>query len=95
MNKRLAESEEAALLTVYRLGEGAYGLPVRRLLAASLARQVSVGQAHVTLDRLEAEGLVRSRLAETTPGRGGRRRRHFQVTAAGVDALRAHGHRIP
>jgi DNA-binding PadR family transcriptional regulator len=40
------------------------------------------------MDRLEAKGLVTSRLGEPTAERGGRAKRHFEITADGLEALR-------
>ena len=42
-----------------------------------------------TDDRLESRGLLRSHMSEPTPERGGRSRRCFTVTAAGVREARA------
>jgi PadR family transcriptional regulator len=41
-----------------------------------------------TLDRLEAKGLVTSRLGESTPERGGRAKTYFRITGKGVRAVR-------
>ena len=84
----LGEFEQALLLAVLRVGEGAYGSSIRKELAACTGRKVSHGASYVTLDRLEAKGLVRSELGSSTPGRGGRRKRLFRVTAAGIAALK-------
>lgn len=88
MKKFLGELEQAVLLAVLRLGEGAYGLTVRQELEACTARRVTHGAAYSTLDRLEEKGLLESWLGESTPGRGGRRKRYFRVTETGVEALR-------
>jgi DNA-binding PadR family transcriptional regulator len=42
---------------------------------------------YTTLDRLEAKGLVMSRLGDPTPQRGGRAKRLFVVTPGGVEAV--------
>jgi DNA-binding PadR family transcriptional regulator len=56
---------------------------------ARLDREVAASAAYATLDRLEAKGLVASRTGESSPARGGRAKRHFTITAAGVRALAA------
>ncbi len=43
---------------------------------------------YTALERLEAKGLVASRMGDPTPQRGGRAKRYVTVTAAGVKALR-------
>lgn len=80
--------EHAVLLSLLRLGEDAYAVPLREELRAHLGREVSRGALYTALDRLEARGLVRSRLGDPTPARGGRAKRHYGVTARGLAALR-------
>jgi PadR family transcriptional regulator, regulatory protein PadR len=43
---------------------------------------------YAALDRLERNGMVASRMGESTPERGGRARRLFQVTSQGIKAAR-------
>ena len=43
---------------------------------------------YAALDRLEVNGLVSSTVGEPTPARGGRAKRFFRVTAAGLKAVR-------
>jgi PadR family transcriptional regulator, regulatory protein PadR len=71
------------------LGDGAYGLAVRREIAQRAEREVSIGAVYATLERLNDKGLVRSRQAEASDERGGRRRRYFKLTAEGDAALEA------
>jgi PadR family transcriptional regulator PadR len=84
----LGTLELAALLTVARLAEDAYGLAVRRDLADRLGRDYSVGAVYTTLQRLEDKGFLKSRASDPLPIRGGRSRRHFMLTSAGQRALR-------
>ena len=81
--------ELAALLTVARLADDAYGLAVRRDLSARTGRAHSVGAVYTTLQRLEEKGLLRSHRSDPLPIRGGRSRRHYVLTAAGTRTLRA------
>jgi DNA-binding PadR family transcriptional regulator len=83
----LGEFEQIVLLAVVRLGDEAYGVPIRREIAERAGRQVTVGALYATLDRLEAKGLVHSWFADPTPQRGGRSRRYFEVLPAGLEAL--------
>ena len=71
-----------------RLGDGAYGLAIRREIAERTGRRISPGAIYPTMDRLEEKGLVRSRVGPPRPGRGGRSRRYFALEPAGVEALR-------
>ena len=84
----LVELEQVVLLAVLRVGEGAYGVPVQREIARQTGRDLTLATVHKTLSRLEEKGLAASHTGEPTPTRGGRRRRHYAVTAAGERALR-------
>jgi PadR family transcriptional regulator len=75
------------LLALLRLGEGAYGMAVRREIEARAERDVSIGAVYATLDRLEEKGLAKSKLGEASEARGGRARKCFSITAAGARAL--------
>jgi len=84
----LGEFEQLVLLALLRLGEGAYGMAVRREIAERAGRAVAIGAVYATLDRLEAKGLVVSSEAAGAVERGGRARRFFSVTGDGMRALR-------
>ncbi|MGQ0736526.1 MAG: PadR family transcriptional regulator [Acidobacteriota bacterium] len=83
----LGEFEYAVLLAVLHLCE-AYAVPIRALLEERTGRAVARGALYTALDRLEAKGCLRSRLGDATIARGGRPRRYFTVSAAGLAALR-------
>ncbi len=55
----------------------------------STGRRVSLGSVYATLDRLEDKGLVTSFVGEPTPERGGRAKRHFEITSQGLEEVRA------
>jgi DNA-binding PadR family transcriptional regulator len=83
----LGTFEQAVMLAILRLGDGAYGRAVLHQVQESLARSVAAGAVYTTLDRLEQRGLINSRLAKGTAIRGGRARRYYVVAAAGNRAL--------
>lgn len=76
------------LLAVVRLGENAYGVPVRREIEKRTRRSLTVGALYRTLDRLEEKGYVRSWFGDPAPERGGRSKRYFRVEPLGIRALR-------
>ena len=49
--------------------------------------RLRAGAVHATLERLEAKGLVRSRMGTGTPIRDGRARRFDRLSSAGVAPL--------
>jgi DNA-binding PadR family transcriptional regulator len=83
----LGEFEQTVLLALARLGDEAYGVTMRMEIEERTGRQVSIGAIYPTLDRLEAKGFVSSYLGDPTPERGGRCKRYFKLTPAGVRAL--------
>jgi DNA-binding PadR family transcriptional regulator len=88
MSQPLGEFEQIVLLALVRLGSDAYGATVRREIEVRAGREVSISAVYTTLERLEQKGLVRSRIGEPTPERGGRRRRHFELLPLGARSLR-------
>jgi DNA-binding PadR family transcriptional regulator len=89
MNKKhLGELEQMVLLAILQLGEGAYGTAILEELEIRGDRKVSPGALFATLDRLEGKRLVRSRMGDPTPGRGGRPKRFMTVTQEGLEAIR-------
>lgn len=84
----LGEFEFIVMLALLRLGQEAYGVEVSREIERRCGRGVLVGSLYATLERLESQGLVTSALGESTPERGGRAKRYFQVTANGVSKVR-------
>jgi DNA-binding PadR family transcriptional regulator len=86
---RLAEVEQLVLLAVLRLERGGYAVPIRELIAKDAGARLSRGSIYVTLDRLEAKGLVRSWFSEPRTEPGGKARRLFRIQPAGLAALRA------
>ena len=85
----LGELEQLLLLAVLQAGDEAYTVPIRHILLTRSRRRLSRGALHTSLDRLEAKGLLQSRMGEPLAIRGGRARRYFSVTTAGIAALRA------
>ncbi len=77
------------LAALLRLGDEAYGVPVRREIEDHTTRAVSIGAVYTTLARLEEKSYVRSRMGEPTAERGGRAKRYFKITAPGRRALEA------
>jgi PadR family transcriptional regulator PadR len=87
----LGEFEQLVLLSVLRAGQtghGASGAAIARELEEQAGRRVSRGALYTTLDRLEAKGLLRWKIATGGPERGSLPRRAYTVSARGMDAVR-------
>lgn len=85
---RLAEVEQLVLLAVLRLDGEGYAVPIRELIAEEAGVTLSRGSVYVTLDRLEAKGLVQSWFSEPRAEPGGKPRRLFHIRPDGLAALR-------
>lgn len=85
----LGEFEELVLTLVAALQEDAYGAAISEEIESKMKRDVNLSAVHVTLYRLEDKGLVKSALGGGTKERGGRRKRIFTITSAGLAMLRA------
>jgi PadR family transcriptional regulator PadR len=85
----LGEFEELILTLVAALQEDAYGAAIAEEIETKLSREVNLSAVHVTLYRLEDKGYIKSTLGGGTKERGGRRKRIFTITNAGMAMLRA------
>ncbi|HYG03359.1 MAG TPA: PadR family transcriptional regulator [Chryseosolibacter sp.] len=85
----LGEFEELVLTMVGILQEDAYGNAIVTEIRDRMDRDVNLSAVHVTLYRLEDKGLVKSRMGGSTNERGGRRKRIFTITNAGLAMLRS------
>ena len=80
--------EFMVMLALVRLGEDAYGVPISKVIEERTGRDVLVGSVYAALERLEAKGLVTSRVGESTAVRGGRAKRYFRITGKGLRQVR-------
>jgi PadR family transcriptional regulator PadR len=85
----LGEFEELILTMVAALQEDAYGAAISDEIESRLKREVNLSAVHVTLYRLEDKGYIKSSMGGRTNERGGRRKRIFSITSAGMAMLKA------
>ena len=83
----LGEFEQFVLLAIAHLGEGAYGVTIRRDIERRSGRSISIAAVYATLGRLERAGHLSTSLSEPTPVRGGRARKYFKIEPGGTLAL--------
>ena len=82
------EFELLVLLAILRLGDRAYGVTVLEELERETARSLTLGTVYKTLGRLEQKRHLQSRIGPPTRQRGGRHKKLYTVTAAGLEAAR-------
>jgi DNA-binding PadR family transcriptional regulator len=85
----LGEFEYAVLLAILHIQDDAYAVPIRELIEQRTGRPVARGALYTGLDRLEAKGCLKSRMGDATDERGGKAKRYYSVTTAGLKAIRA------
>jgi PadR family transcriptional regulator, regulatory protein PadR len=85
----LGEFEELVLTMVGILQEDAYGNAIVTEIKERINRNVNLSAVHVTLYRLEDKGYVKSKMGGATTERGGRRKRMFTITNAGLSIIRS------
>ncbi len=83
----LGEFEELVLLMVGILNHEAYGINIVEEIQSRMNRKVNLSAIHITLYRLEDKGYVISEMGGASSIRGGRRKRLFKLTNAGVKIL--------
>ncbi len=84
----LGEFEQMVLLAILQLKDDAHAPAVTAELESSAGRTVSQGALYTVLKRLEHKELVRWSIESATSERGGYPKRRFDVTGAGIEALK-------
>lgn len=86
----LAEFELLVILAAMRKGpDEAYTVSIAEVIEEKTGRSVRRANVHTTVRRLEAKGLISTRLGDSRPERGGKPRRLVQVRPEGVAAAQA------
>lgn len=89
MREFLNDFEEMILTLVATLGDDAYGAAINIEIEKHLERKVTLSALHVALYKLEDKGYVKSRIGGATSERGGRSKRIYSITNAGLATLKA------
>jgi DNA-binding PadR family transcriptional regulator len=84
----LGDVEHFVLIALLHLEGDSYSVPIMEEIRRRTGRPVAKAAVYIALRRLEEKGLLRSRMGESTPERGGRARRHFTLTSVGARQLR-------
>ena len=87
--KELTKAEELLLLTIWRMGETAYGVAIKRNIKESTGKDIPYGTLYFLLDQLSAKEYVQKIAGDPTPERGGRSKTFYKITPEGFDSLKA------
>lgn len=83
----LGEFQELVLLSIVVLADEAYGVSIQKEIKAKTGRSISRGALHSALSRLEDKGFIRAEFGEATAERGGKRKKFYELTNQGHQAL--------
>jgi DNA-binding PadR family transcriptional regulator len=87
MSYQLGNLEETVLLIALYLDE-VYGVSVAGEYKKQTGHGISIPAIHTVLRRLEDKGLLKSKMGEASPERGGRRKRLYEATSHGLNVIR-------
>ena len=85
--KLLSRQEEMVLLSIWRLGEEAYGVTIREFISKITGKYWSIGSIYVPLDRLIVKGYIEFFYKDLYNRKGGRRKRFYKISSPGMEAL--------
>jgi PadR family transcriptional regulator PadR len=86
--KLLTRSEEYILLAVWRLMDNAYGVSILEQVSEVTGYQWQIGAIYVPLEKLRKKGYLRKYRGEPSTQRGGRSKLLYELTDAGIKALK-------
>ncbi len=83
----LTRLEEAILISVLKLGDEAYGVPINREVSKIFGKKYTLGGLYFALDQLVRKEYLMKRTSDPTPRRGGRSKSFYRLTLEGKEAL--------
>jgi len=79
--------EETILLLILSMDGDAYGFSVSEAYEKHVGKSISISAVHTVMSRLEKKGFIQSEMGGATSERGGRRKRIFTATTAGLTMI--------
>ena len=86
--KLLTRAEEMILLSILRLKDNAYCVPIFDEIQRITQKKWTMGGIYIPLYRLEKNGYVESHLGQPTATRGGKSKRFYRLTPKGLKSLK-------
>ena len=83
----LTKFEDQILLSVWSLGDSAYGISIYEHIRRITKKKLAIGGIYFPLERLVKKGYLRAEKGEPTPVRGGQSKRYYRLTKQGHDKL--------
>jgi PadR family transcriptional regulator len=85
--KFLSRKEELLLLSIWKLGDNAYGVTIRQHVTELTGKYWSIGAIYDVLNRLTRKGLVSTVVGTPVKARGGKSKRFYRITKSCFRAL--------
>ena len=86
--KEISKAEEMVLLAIWRLGDEAYGVSIRKQIQRNTKKDYTYGTLYGLLRQMERKGYIRKIKGEPLPKKGGRSKSYFKLTSVGIRALK-------
>ena len=83
----LSVNEQIYLISIWHLGEDAYGVKIRDKVMELTGKSMVFGTLYNNLDTLVKKGYVVTKRGESAPDRGGNIRVYYRLTESGKEAL--------
>jgi DNA-binding PadR family transcriptional regulator len=85
---KLSSLDQKVMLAAFNLHPLGYGVSIQDHIREKTGRAPSIGALYASIDRLEEQGCLKTRLGEPTKARGGRAKLYVTITKKGRAALR-------
>jgi PadR family transcriptional regulator PadR len=85
----LTRLEETILVSVLKLGDVAYGVPINSEVSKIFEKKYTMGGLYFALDQLVRKEYLMKSTSDPTPKRGGRSKSFYRLTLEGKVALGA------
>lgn len=80
--------EELVLVSIFRLGEEAYGVQIQKQISRMTGRKVLYSTLYAAFDQLVRKGYISKHFGAPTAVRGGKRKVYFKLTQTGFLVLK-------
>jgi DNA-binding PadR family transcriptional regulator len=84
----ISKAEEMVLLAIWRLGDEAYGVSVRRQIRIGTGKDYTYGTLYGLLRQMGHKGYIQKIKGDPLPKKGGRGKTYFKLTPEGIQALK-------
>ena len=86
---KLTLNEQILLLSIWRLGDEAYGVKLQEMVCDYIGKDIAFGTLYNNLDQLIKKGYAVSYKGEPTAVRGGKAKVYYEIADDGLKALHA------